>query len=65
MSRKTISWILILVGLLLAVVSMAADSIGIGSEVGFGWKQIVGAVIGVAAMLVGFWLTRRKIKEKK
>ncbi len=60
MSRKTISWILIFAGLLLAVVSLAADSIGLGSEVGFGWKQKAGMIVGLVAMLAGFWLRFRK-----
>ncbi len=65
MSRKTISWILILVGLLLAVVSLAADTLGIGNEVGFGWKQIAGTVVGLAALAYGYWLGRAKAKNKK
>lgn len=47
------------------MVSLVADNLGIGNEVGFGWKQIVCAVIGVAPMLVGLWLGRAKAKGKK
>ncbi len=60
MSRKTISWILIIAGLLLAVVSLVADSVGLGNEVGFGWKQITSMIVGLAAVLVGFWMGFRE-----
>jgi hypothetical protein len=65
MSRKTFGWILIFAGLLLAVVSLVADSIGLGNEVGFGWKQIAGTVVGLASLAYGYWLGRARAKSKK
>lgn len=65
MSRKTGSLILIFVGLLLAVVSLVADSVGLGNEVGFGWKQITSMIVGLAAMLAGTWMVHGKPQQKK
>ncbi len=65
MSRKTGGLILIFVGLLLAVVSLTADTLGIGNEVGFGWKQAAGMIIGLAAMLAGTWMVHGKPQQKK
>ena len=42
-------------GVALAAVSALADPLGIGVA-GFGWKQITGTVVGVAAAIVGAWL---------
>jgi hypothetical protein len=39
-------------GLVLALVSALANTLGIG-EGGFGWKQIVGVIVGVLLVLVG------------
>jgi hypothetical protein len=42
------------VGVLLALVSLFADSLGIGGEPGFGWKQTLGLVVGVALAAFGW-----------
>jgi hypothetical protein len=55
MSRKTIGIIVIVVGLLLLVVALAADSLGIGGGNGIGWKQIVGALVGLVIAAGGAW----------
>lgn len=60
MSRKTSGYILIALGIILLLVSLAADSLGLGAVPGFGWKQLVGALIGVLALLAGGWLSMRK-----
>jgi MYXO-CTERM domain-containing protein len=53
------SAVLILVlGVLLALVSIFADALGVGGQPGFGWKQTIGLVVGLA--LVGFGLWRRR-----
>ena len=36
--------------------SVLADPLGIGGSDGFGWKQILGAVVGAAGVLVGLVL---------
>lgn len=42
---------LILLGILVALVSLFADVLGLGGAPDFGWKQILGLVVGLA--LVG------------
>ena len=59
MNKKTIGIILLIVGAILLIVSLAADSIGIGLP-GFGLKQIAGTVVGVIIAAVGFVLYSRK-----
>jgi uncharacterized membrane protein (DUF441 family) len=63
MSKKTIGYILIALGVILAIVSLAADVIGIGGA-GFGWKQILGTAIGVIVAIVGVWLALSKPDQK-
>ncbi len=60
MSRKTIGIILIVVGVVVLIVSGFADALGIGGVPGFGWKQIVGSLVGLVIGVVGFWMTTRK-----
>ncbi len=52
------SLIVLVVGILLAVISLFADPLGVGGEPGFGWKQTTGLVIGVALAAVGLWWRR-------
>ncbi len=60
MSSKTISVVLIVLGIIILIGSLAADPFGLGKVAGFGWKQIAGAVVGIILGLVGYWLSRRK-----
>lgn len=41
------------------LVSLAADAIGLGPSPGLGWKQILGAVVGVAVAAIGIYRMRR------
>ena len=59
-NKKTIGIALLIVGAVLVIGSLAADAIGIGGAAGFGYKQIVGALVGVIAAVVGFVLYSRK-----
>ena len=59
-NKKTIGIALLVVGVVLIIGSLAADAIGIGGAAGFGYKQIIGAVVGVIAAVVGFVLYSRK-----
>ena len=59
-NQKTIGIVLLVVGAVLLIGSLAADAIGIGGVAGFGYKQIIGAVIGVIAAVVGYVLYSRK-----
>ena len=57
-SRRTWSWLTLVVGILLALISIFADQIGLGAMPGFGWKQILGLVIGVVFILLAVWRMR-------
>jgi len=66
MSTRTIGFVLVALGVVIAVVSLAADAIGIGNQVelGIGWKQQLGTAFGVVMALVGVWLAMRKPNQK-
>ena len=52
---------LLVAGVLLFLVSLTADTIGIGEGTGVGWKQITGAVIGVVMAAIGMVRLRREL----
>jgi hypothetical protein len=61
MNNKTIGIIVIILGVLLAAVSLLADVLGLGSDLNaVGWKQFLGAGLGVLVMIVGVWFLGRK-----
>ena len=47
-------------GVVLLAVGLFADSFGLGSKAGMGWKQIAASVAGVIALVVGAWFAMRK-----
>ena len=59
MNLKNIGRILLIVGVLLLLVSLLADVVGLGPSPGFGLRQIVGSIAGLALAGVGFWLMRK------
>ncbi len=64
MRKKLISWLLIIAGVLLIVVSLTADLIGIGSYPGINSAQIIGAAVGAAVTLIGVWYLLSKQKKE-
>ena len=58
-AKKIIAIVLLVVGIGLLVLSVAADPLGIGTP-GFGRDQILGTVAGVIVAIVGLVLARRK-----
>ena len=44
--------LILVLGVLLALVSLLADTLGFGSA-GTGWKQIAGTVVGVVVAIIG------------
>jgi hypothetical protein len=64
MSKRTLGIIMIVLGVLLAIVSLSADALGIGNGAGIGWKQILGAVVGVLIAAGGAWWGWGKARKK-
>ena len=58
MTRRQSALLMLVVGILLALVSLFADALGVGGQPGFGWKQAGGLVLGL--VLVGLGLQRRR-----
>ena len=59
MSNRTRGIVLIAAGAVLGLVALAADPLGLGADPGIGWKQILGTLAGIAAVVVGFFDLRR------
>ncbi len=57
MDKKTLSTAILVIGIVILVVSLFADSIGIGDHPGFGSDQVIGSVVGAIATAVGLFLT--------
>jgi len=58
--KKTAGIVLLVVGMVILVLSLAADPIGIGGSPGFGPRQIVGVIVGAIVTVVGLVLTLKK-----
>jgi hypothetical protein len=58
MPRRGWALVVFVLGVLLALVSLFADALGVGGEPGFGWKQTLGLVVGVALAAFGWWRSR-------
>lgn len=60
MSRKTVGYVVAGLGILVILASVFADTLGLGTVAGFGWKQGVGVVVGLVLAGVGMWLATRR-----
>lgn len=58
MAQRGSTLIMLVVGVLLALVSLGADALGVGGEPGFGYKQMAGLALGVALVAFGLWRMR-------
>ena len=64
MRDKVLSLVLLVVGIIILVVSLIADFIGIGrAPAGFGFKQILGTIIGAIVIIIGIVLTIKETKK--
>jgi hypothetical protein len=58
MSKKTISLVAIILGVVVTLVSLTADLIGVGSYPGINWAQLTGTALGLILILLGLRLRR-------
>ncbi len=65
MSRRSLGFALLAVGLVFAAISALADQIGIGDEEAFGWQQIGGLVVGLLVAAAGFVIARMESQSSK
>lgn len=56
--KRTIGLVLLIVGIVVLIVSVAADAIGLGGSPGFGYKQIVGVAVGAIVAIAGAIIRR-------
>ncbi len=60
-NRKTMGAVLLAIGIVVALVSVLADTIGIGGSASvFGFKQILGTAVGAVLVIAGLVLMVRK-----
>jgi hypothetical protein len=52
--------VVLVVGVLVFLVSLTADVTGIGEGGAIGWKQILGAVVGVVVAAIGMVQLRKR-----
>ena len=57
--EKASGTFLLVLGAALLIVSLLADVIGIGANPGFGYRQIIGVVLGVIAVIRGIFVLKR------
>lgn len=58
--KKTVGVVLLVVGIIILVLSLAADPLGIGGSPAFGRDQIIGAIVGAIVTVVGLILRLKK-----
>ncbi len=65
MDGKRTEWIPVAIGLVVALVSLGADALGLGSQPGIiGWKQWLGFALGAAILAYGLWRLRAKMRPE-
>ena len=58
MTQRRSALIMVVIGVILALVSLLADAIGVGGDPGFGYKQAAGLLVGVVLVAIGLWRGR-------
>lgn len=59
-TKKTIGIIVLIIGVILLILSLAADVVRLGVSPNFGPIQIAGTVIGALIVVIGILLLRKK-----
>ena len=57
---RTLGVILLAIGVMTLVLAIGADVIGLGQTHAFGFKQIVGALVGILVATIGSFLVLQK-----
>jgi uncharacterized membrane protein len=65
MSKKTLSWIIMIGGIVVIVFSLIADLIGLGSYPGINSAQLLGAAAGLIITILGYFSYKRKPESKE
>ncbi|HOV05924.1 MAG TPA: hypothetical protein PLV27_01535 [Anaerolineaceae bacterium] len=60
MSKNIIRWILIIGGLLIFLLSLAADVVGIGTYPGINYAQLGAMAVGLIFVIYGILMNRKK-----
>ena len=56
MNKKLIGYIIVIIGAGMQIISLAADFLGLGNDpLNIGWKQLLGAGVGLLVIFVGIW----------
>jgi hypothetical protein len=58
-NKKTIGIVLLVVGVIVSLLFVAADAIGIGDHPGFGYQQVIGTVVAAIVAVIGLVLALR------
>lgn len=58
MSQKSIGIALVITGVVIVAASLLVDFVGLGSEMGIGWKQTAGLILGILIGAIGFIMRR-------
>ena len=59
-NKKLVALVFLIGGVVLLALSLLADVLGFGRGPGFGWAQIVGALVGIGGAAVGAWFIRQE-----
>ena len=60
MNNKSLGNILLVIGIIILIFFVLVDVLGIGVDPGFGYKQIIGVVVGVVVAGIGWFLKNKK-----
>jgi len=59
MEKKKLGSLLTGIGIVVFLISVFADPLGIGGYPGFGYKQMIGTILGIVIVIIGVLLSRK------